>query len=471
MRPSLCRLLCAAGLVLAPATSVGATSVNWLNQGYSPGIDGFNAKETTISVSNVQNLALAWRSNTADINGVNGMVEDNGAIFVESSDSNGTADVVALNATTGTELWKASLGTNFATFGSLAGIASGAGRVFAPCVTTNVPEGMCAFSQKTGALVWADNMVNPNLGGAAMARPTFAGGVVYDVSAIPVQENGNNLFPNTWAFDAKSGNVLWVALPPGDGGVNQNPITAPGAAVSVSNGSVYTPCVYQFNGNNQDVFAGVCTYALSNGAFQWQNGVVNQPSFGGSPMGMSVSGNTVYFQQTFVGQNNAATTLSALNAQTGAANWTFTLNVTGSRDSVQPAVGEGAVYWPDAGGTLWALRKNTGNTLWSFNNWGSTCSPVGGAESQPQVANGVVYIMTSCSQLGENSTTVFALAASNGALLWQGSECCAGTASGAPPMIVNGAVYADCAQVCAFALAGDSERTTAPALDAHPRSP
>jgi outer membrane protein assembly factor BamB len=437
-------------------STLPAQGVNWTNQGYSPGIDGFNPREKTISASNVQNLSLSWQSNTADINGVFGMVQDGGAIFVESNDSSGTADVVALNVGTGDELWKASLNTTDNTFGSLQGIAAHSGRVFAPCVGTNVSEGLCAFSATTGKLVWSENMVNPNLGGGAIARPTYAGGLVYVVASIPVEENGVTEFPSTWAFNAKNGSVQWVAIPPGDGGVNQDPLSAPGAAVSVSNGSVYTPCVYQFNGNDQDVFAGVCTYALSNGAFQWENGVVNQPSFGGAPMGMSVSGSTVYFQQAAVGQNNASTVLSALNAQTGTPDWTFTIDVTGSHDSVQPTVAKGSVYWPDANGTLWALKAGTGATNWSFSTWPNGCSPVGGTESQPQVVNGVVFISTSCSNLGENSVTTFAFAGSNGALLWSGGGGTS-TASGAAPMIVNGTLYTDCSpQLCAFTLPGGS---------------
>lgn len=455
MTPLLARFLLASTSMLMLATAPDHAAASYHNQGFSPGIDGFNPHETAINASNVQNLTLAWQSNTTDINGVYGMVEDKGTIFVESNDQNGTADIVAINGSNGSELWKASLNTTYAIFNGLTGIAAGQGQVFAPCVETTVPEGLCAFSEKTGKLAWSDSFyVQGFADGGPFGRSTYANGVVYVSESMCDSEQPT--CDDFWAIDARTGAVIWGAHATAneyDGSlINLSP------AISTSGGVMYVPCQYLFNGNNGDRFTGVCTFSTSNGTAGWQAGAEDQNPIYELDAAVSVSGTTTFFQQTEV--NNNADFLTAFDASSGTSLWTFDA-VAGRHDLVQPTVAKGAVYWPDGNGTLWSLKEKTGATRWSFDNWGSDCSPVNGpngTESQPQVADGVVYIMTSCSSLGANSTSIFALAASNGAFLWQGSECCAGPASGAAPMIVNGTLYDDCTQVCAFALPGGSVR-------------
>lgn len=449
---SACTLLLSSAVLL---TALPAEAVKWTNQGYSTGIEGFNPKETTISASNVQNLSLAWQSSTTDINGPYAMVEDKGTIFVLSQDQNGTADVVALNGSTGAELWKASLNAGVATFGgsNRMGIAAGSGMVFSACVTTNVPEGLCAFSQKTGTLVWSDNYyVQGFADGGAFERPTFDRGVVY------VSENMCDSDQPTCddfsAVNAKTGTIIWGAHASAtgyDGPLND-------WSPAVLGGVMYVPCEYIFNGNNDDDFTGVCTFSTSNGTAGWQFGVVNETPIFGLSGAVSVSGRTVFFQQNT--QNNSQSVLTALNASTGVALWTFS-SVYGSNDVVQPTVAQGAVYWPDNGGTLWALKEKTGATIWSTNNWGSFCSPVAGYESQSQVANGVVFITTGCQNGGTRYVTTFAVAASSGNVLWQDAEGFNTTpivTSGAAPMIINGGLYSDCVQVCSYRLPGGSAR-------------
>ena len=208
-----------AGLGGAFLASPVLAAVNWTNQGYSPGINGYNPQEKTISASNVQNLQLTWSSNTSDINGPYSMVEDNAAIFVLSQDQGGTADVVALKGATGAELWKASLNGNLAAFGNRAGIAAGSGKVFAPCLPKpgTVPgEGLCAFSQKTGKLAWFDNFyVSGFEDGGPFERPTYAGGVVYVSHSMC--DSDQPTCDDFLAIDAVNGGIIWGAHPAASG--------------------------------------------------------------------------------------------------------------------------------------------------------------------------------------------------------------------------------------------------------------
>jgi len=451
MKPFSARTLLLSSAVLLSA--LPARAVNWVNQGYSPGIDGFNPRETTISASNVSTLALAWQSTTTDINGVYGMVEDGGRIFVESNDSTGTADIVALNASSGAEQWKASLNAADSIFGTISGIAAGGARVFTPCVENN-QEGYCALAQKTGKLAWFDSMiVQGRADGGPLYRPTFAGSTVYVSSGTCDNNQVCNVFS---ALNATTGAVIWATAPSASGldwtGWSESP------AVSSSTGLDYQPCDYVFNGNSENTFLGLCTFSTSTGAAGWQYGLLNDGQPFSQVAGVSVSGNSVFFNQ--VDENNNRDVLTALDASTGSVSWTFD-TVLSSRDLVQPTVGKGAVYWPDGNGTLWALKEKTGATLWSTSNWGSFCSPVNGTESQPQEVNGVIFITTSCQNTGTRYVTNFALASSNGNVLWQDSEgfnTIPILATGTAPMIVNGELYADCVNVCAYALPGGSAR-------------
>ncbi len=449
MKPFRALLLSSALLPLVAA--IPAQAVNWVNQGYTHGIDGFNSLETTISASNVQNLALAWQSSTTDINGVFAMVEDNGTIFVLTEDSGADENgyVVALNASTGAELWKAPTGYNLSE--GFSGLAAGSGRVFAPCgnYPSTTEEGLCAYSQTTGKPLWFDNFVVQGTSGLSnVARPTFASGVVYLSESmcdphVPTCDS-------FWAINARTGGIIWGAQAPASGfdyaGANWSP------AVSTSVGLMYAPCQYVFGGNEDKLFTGLCTFETSNGTGSWQSGEVNTTNGQDGPGGVSVSGTTAFFQQAYADLDENV--MTAFDANTGNPKWNFN-SVFAYHDAVQPTVAKSVVYWPDGNGELWALKEKTGATLWSFNNWPNGCSPVGGAngtKSQPQVANGVVFITTSCFNVGFHSATTFALSASNGTILWSGGGGTA-FASGAAPMIVNGTLYSDCVQVCAYNLA------------------
>ena len=433
MNPYPARILLLSSAVLLSA--LPAQAVNWTNQGFSARIDGFNAKETTISTSNVANLTLAWQSTTADINGVVALLEDRGKIFVASADQNGTADLVALNGSTGAELWEVD-----DYYGG--GISAGAGLVFSPCSNggDDNQEGLCAYDQKNGKQKWFALFACQCDFGASISRPTIDGSDIY------VEYGGYSYDENLVKLDARTGAVIWSTQIGQDNeffGANSGP--------AVAGGMVYEACqqivVYQETVN------GLCAVSASTGAVVWTysgNGTNYDQS------AVSVSGNTVYFAQVLNTTSNPML-LSALNAQTGALLWSSNGN-NGSNQNwfVPPTIAGKSIYWLDDSATLWALNARTGGTLWSTANWGSFCSPNTGW-SQPQSVNGVLFITTGCSELGGNYVTIFALDASNGTVLWQDSEG-SHPESSASPMIVNGGLYSDCYEVCAWALPGGSAR-------------
>jgi len=419
-----------------PLAALPARAVNWTNQGYSAGIDGFNPHETTISASNVQNLSLAWTSNTSDINGDYAMVEDKGTIFVSSSDQNGNGDIVALNGSTGAELWKA--GDDYAN-----GIAAGSGLVFSDCLDDGNAddEGLCAFDQKTGEQKWFVFFACQCEYGAAISRPTYDSGAVY------VEYDGYSYDENLVKLDAKTGAVLWSTQIGQD-----NEFFGTNSGSAVADGTVYEAC--QQVVDYQETVNGLCAVSTSTGAVVWTysgNGTNYDQG------AVSVSGKTVFYAQV-LNANGTPMSLNALNAQTGTVLWTSTGNqgAEGQNWFVQPTIAKGGVYWLDNANTLSALESRKGSTDWSTSNWGSFCSQNSGS-SQPQFVNGVVFAIASCSDLGANYVTIFALDANSGNVLWQDAEG-SHQQSGASPMVIDGILYSDCYEVCAYDLSGGAAR-------------
>jgi outer membrane protein assembly factor BamB len=182
---------------------------------------------------------------------------------------------------------------------------------------------------------------------------TFAGGTLY-------------------AFDAKTGRVLWT-------------YSGPVAPPAVDNGIVYT----------QD---GVNAEALDahTGALLWSYAI---------DQGLSATAPTVAGNAVFLGQG---VSLYALNAVTGKPIWSFT-----PREGLfvsAPAVHNGVVYacaGDHAGGfgACYGLDEKTGEVLWQYS------VTDGAIEDGPTVAYGLVFFE-------EEYQGVFALDASSGSVVW-----------------------------------------------------
>jgi polyvinyl alcohol dehydrogenase (cytochrome) len=89
--------------------------------------------------------------------------------------------------------------------------------------------------------------------------------------------------------------------------------------------------------------------------------------------------------------NPLETSISAKNAKLLRPNWTFT---TGGDVSARAAVVNGAAYFPDWAGNLYAVNANNGKRIWShqLSDYGLATGTV--SRTSPAVVNGVVYIGT-----------------------------------------------------------------------------
>jgi outer membrane protein assembly factor BamB len=115
-------------------------------------------------------------------------------------------------------------------------------------------------------------------------------------------------------------------------------------------------------------------------------------------------------------------TVDALNAITGAVNWTVAPG-SGNQYS-SPAVANGIVYVGSDNGRVYALDATTGATDWSV----LTGDVV---ESSPTVVSGVVYV-------GSADGKVYALDATTGAVKWTTTT---GSSVYSSPAVVGGVVY------------------------------
>jgi len=133
-------------------------------------------------------------------------------------------------------------------------------------------------------------------------------------------------------------------------------------------------------------------------------GVNGYGSLAGTPI---VQNGVVYFQDLHCN-------VYALYLATGKQKWEYRFRSTHTLGPNGVAVADGRVYG-DSPTTVFALNASTGRRVWVQNlkNTGR-----GVLDIQPQVANGRVYLATTAGSL-PGGGVLFALDASNGALLWK----------------------------------------------------
>lgn len=399
------------GLLLVGAGLAGPTSSrasqSWIQSYHDAGHTGYNPKESTVSRSNVSQLQLLWGS-SALTDTVAGMAVDGGVVYAESFAS--TANLAAIETSTGATLWTATPGnTGFSYFSP---IAVGDGLVFAQC-SFNDQGGtsygaVCAYKKTTGKLKWQwSSPCNCQPESGLNSPMVFADDAIY----FGYSNGGAGGAEYFVALDAKSGTVLWTY---GTGGPN----TAGYATVAVSNGLVYVGC----NGNN---FQGVCALNQTSGAPVWSANI------GTNSLAFTVSNSTLIVNANLIYE------AIALDASTGAMLWTYTTD--GNDEPV--AVAKNVAYGHGSGGELFALDASTGTQLWA--------TSAQNLSSSPSVAHGIVYV----AQSGSNWPAASAYNAKNGALLWSSPG---GAGYGyVPPVVANGTLFianGPCGFVCAYGL-------------------
>jgi outer membrane protein assembly factor BamB len=263
---------------------------------------------------------------------------------------------------------------------------------------------MAAYGQPAGAGATPESginetpRVNPN---GHYESIVVANDIVYVGS-----DNGN-----LYALQAGSGRVLWHY--------------DTGSLVSII--AVQHNTAYAIAGANYDT-----VYALdaSKGAVLWHHQVAS------TIFGLALDNEGVYINTNSSGSQGAA--IYALRAGDGALLWQYTAQV----DMPEAlTVLDGIVYARASdmygrGEYLSALQASDGHLLWSM--------PTDEfASGQPVEANGVVYIATS---------TVYAVQATTGKLLWHFTRFAEGEESMTAPTVVNGVVYVDTQMGTVYAL-------------------
>ena len=234
--------------------------------------------------------------------------------------------------------------------------------------------------------------------------------------------------------------VAYQLDPDHDGYQTADPITAPlSQAWSVD---LSSPVSYPLIVNGTVyVTAGDTIYALSqaSGSTSWSYATTSFPN------GLAYDAGQVFT----VTQNG---TMVALNATTGALDWSVSLPGQTSFTS-PPTTGNGFVYTGGAGdgGTVYAVSEATGAIAWE-----SSGIINGGEDSAPAVSSGGVYVAYSCDQ-------DYDLSPWTGLQLWHYQAGCDG-GSGATGVLANGDLYGSdtvSGNVVLSASAGASEGTFA----------
>lgn len=153
------------------------------------------------------------------------------------------------------------------------------------------------------------------------------------------------------------------------------------------------------------------------------------------PLSAGAGGSWPMFGQNL--QNTASAGSNSLqlkNVPRLAPKWVFT---TGGDVSARPAVVDGAVYFPDWGGNLWAVDAGKGTRIWGhqLSDYGLAANT--NARATPAVRDGVLYLGT------QEGAWLLAINAKTGNLLWK-TQLGAGdpfAIISASPVIVGGTVY------------------------------
>ena len=153
-----------------------AATANWGQTYYNGAHTGFNPAEKTLGAGNVGSLQLLWSANISGF--VNSFAVNNGVVYATGDN---TYNLVALNASTGTQLWSANLGNNPP---DNATIAFGKGLVFEQCQFSDQGGtgygAIWAYKASTGKLVWQFSNPCQCLPEAqVMEPPVYNAGVLY----------------------------------------------------------------------------------------------------------------------------------------------------------------------------------------------------------------------------------------------------------------------------------------------------
>ncbi|SRR6266487_762404 len=358
---------------------LATSTVNWNQFGYRH--TRFNPFETTLNPSNVSHLTPKWATYVGDVVDSSPAIVD-GVIYIGSYDH----AMKALDAASGQLLWSHQLATpppnSLPEDIDHSSPAVANGLVY---VGTAWPNIFYAFKAKTGAIAWSfkagsgidnspviyndavyfgsdDQKLYALQAGTGKLLWSFqVNGRFYESS--PIIANGTVYFcvdgGTFYAVNATTGKLLW-----------SQPGYVPNMPV-VANGVVYA----SFYNDTQRKY-GVAALNGQMGSVLWRT--FTSDIYGRIQSSPAIANGVVY-----IGTGDSK--IFALNASTGAVQWTYTNPLNTSFD-VAPAVANGVLYTGDAYGQFLALNAQTGKVLWSYE------PPKGEVYCSPVVVNGTLYI-------------------------------------------------------------------------------
>lgn len=321
-------------------------------------------------------VSAKWRFSTQANNHTTPVVADNVAYFGGGGDD---PHVYAVDATTGSEVWRATLGEAVQSSAVI-----GEDRIYIP----NGSGTLYALRQRDGTEVWK----------ASYGKASYVGSplLVSDRIYVGDPETGG-----IYGFDTRDGTEVWSVST--DGAVGGSPAYA--------NGTL-------FIGTQS---ATVSAVDIQSGSVRWKYDASGEVR--GAP---TVADETVYITAA-TGQ------VTALDAVGGEQLWTTSTDqpiqssVAVDGDSVY--VGDGELF--ESPGKLYSLAQSDGTVQWEFDTEGSYGGRKGAIIRSPTVASGVVYF-------GVDGNKVYAVNAADGSREWVFGDIGVVLSS---PAIHDGTVY------------------------------
>lgn len=329
-----------------------ARAADWTQFGYDPADTRCQPFEKILSPKTVGQLHLNWQVTSAMFGSAVPAVV-NRVVYAASEYPDNK--LYAFKATTGAQLWSASIPTIIGTNPSALAVADG-------FVYVSVNFSLYTFRAETGKPGWTFTT-----GSYLQTPPAISDDVVY------VASQDSHLY----ALRAGTGKLLWSATIAGS--------FVPGP-VAIANRAVYVAA-----GNALESFS------AKTGKLLWS-----------VPFPVSASAPVYANGLIYIGGSDFD--VHAFDARTGAQVWKA---ATGNIVNPSVAVDRTTVYVGSGDGLLYAFNARTGAKRWS-----AATNPGDAIFAAAAVANGVVYVPSACSCGFDSENHLFAYNAETGARLW-----------------------------------------------------
>ena len=353
--------------------TVDAAGADWTRYGHDQANSGLNAEETVVTAESVGSLEETW-----SVDGVVGVTSTPTVVDGTAYFGDWTGGVHAVEAATGTEIWRGSL--SGAVIGS---IAVGEGGLFASSGVR-----LYRLDADTGEVVW-EATVDDHPFAMVSASPVVADGLVLQGVAsgeVTVALEDYTFRGSISAFDAESGELVWrfeTTSADDEAGAGVGIWSTP--SVDLERGVLYVGTGNNYADPASELADSILALDLQTGELVWSA------------------------QFTFPDVWNAGDPSGGDDADVGAAP-----NLWSVGD--QDLVGAG-----DKAGVYHALDRDTGEVVWEAEL--EPGSVFGGVQAAGAFVDGVLVVACNIGDPATNSptntATVFALDAADGTVRWE----------------------------------------------------